>query len=259
MAANLATVLFDGARRGYRHDGDEAEVPRGVAGLLLDAAQQHTYGRLRHYGDEALHRAALAAWREEVNAAEALPGLVDACGEARGAVRLIEWCLFLGQVRRRIAEEEAFRERARARGVPRDDRRGWVPEGVVAAVKGRLDLAALILSWGLTDLRPLAQGRWVGRCPFHEDREPSFYVFASDPADQHYHCHGCGAHGDAFDLARAHGPWLSFGERVAGLAAVAGVDWPPPEPAPRRATTAPRRPTTGTGGRVRLRSAGAGG
>lgn len=33
-------------------------------------------------------------------------------------------------------------------------------------------------------------------CPFHNDRTPSLYV-----ADDHYHCFGCGEHGDSIDLA----------------------------------------------------------
>ena len=32
-------------------------------------------------------------------------------------------------------------------------------------------------------------------CPFHNDRHPSLYV-----ADDHYHCFGCGEHGDVIDL-----------------------------------------------------------
>ena len=35
-------------------------------------------------------------------------------------------------------------------------------------------------------------GRFLGCCPFHEEKTPSFYLF-----DDHYHCFGCGAHGDA--------------------------------------------------------------
>ena len=31
-------------------------------------------------------------------------------------------------------------------------------------------------------------------CPFHNDRHPSLYV-----ADDHYHCFGCGEHGDVID------------------------------------------------------------
>ncbi len=32
-------------------------------------------------------------------------------------------------------------------------------------------------------------------CPFHADHTPSLYV-----ADDHYHCYGCGAHGDVIDF-----------------------------------------------------------
>lgn len=31
-------------------------------------------------------------------------------------------------------------------------------------------------------------------CPFHEEKTPSFVV---KRGDSHYHCFGCGAHGDA--------------------------------------------------------------
>lgn len=36
-------------------------------------------------------------------------------------------------------------------------------------------------------------GRFVGRCPFHEDDRPSFTVY---PATNTYYCFGCGEHGD---------------------------------------------------------------
>src|SRR5579864_4591893 len=32
---------------------------------------------------------------------------------------------------------------------------------------------------------------WTACCPFHREKTPSFYVYAD-----HYHCFGCGAHGD---------------------------------------------------------------
>lgn len=37
----------------------------------------------------------------------------------------------------------------------------------------------------------------VGCCPFHKEKTPSFYVYEDDG---HYHCYGCKAHGDAFDI-----------------------------------------------------------
>jgi transposase len=51
--------------------------------------------------------------------------------------------------------------------------------------------------------------RWV--CPFHDDRNPSLYV---DPGEWHYHCFGCGAHGDAIDFGRRLKPDLSHSNTV---------------------------------------------
>lgn len=39
--------------------------------------------------------------------------------------------------------------------------------------------------------------RWVCRCVFHQDKTPSMYVY---PEENRYHCFGCGADGDSFDL-----------------------------------------------------------
>jgi len=43
------------------------------------------------------------------------------------------------------------------------------------------------------ELRP-SGSTLVGLCPFHEDHRTSFTVY---PEDGHFHCFGCGAHGDA--------------------------------------------------------------
>mgnify|MGYP000535142063 CR=1 FL=1 len=39
----------------------------------------------------------------------------------------------------------------------------------------------------------------VGLCPIHPERNPSFHVYP----DHHFHCFGCGSHGDAADLVAA--------------------------------------------------------
>lgn len=51
-------------------------------------------------------------------------------------------------------------------------------------------------------------------CPFHEERSPSFTV---QRGDQHYHCFGCGAHGDAISFLMGE-LGLSFKEAVESLA-----------------------------------------
>ncbi len=66
--------------------------------------------------------------------------------------------------------------------------------------------------------------QWKGCCPFHNEKSPSFHVY-----DEHFHCFGCGAHGDAFAyVMRAEG--ASFMEAVERLAAEAGLEVPKPTP-----------------------------
>ncbi len=51
-------------------------------------------------------------------------------------------------------------------------------------------------------------------CPFHEERTPSFMI---QRGDDHYHCYGCGAHGDAIHFLMNHQK-MSFLESVEYLA-----------------------------------------
>ncbi|MCX7673694.1 MAG: DNA primase [Thiobacillaceae bacterium] len=69
-----------------------------------------------------------------------------------------------------------------------------------------------------------AGGNYVARCPFHNEKTPSFTV---SPSKQFYHCFGCGAHGTAITFLMQHGG-LAFADAVRELAAHAGL--PPPEP-----------------------------
>ena len=61
-------------------------------------------------------------------------------------------------------------------------------------------------------VRMKRQGRfWTACCPFHGEKTPSFYVYPD-----HYHCFGCGAHGDVFDWIMQT-QRLTFPEAVAQL------------------------------------------
>lgn len=65
--------------------------------------------------------------------------------------------------------------------------------------------------------------QWKGCCPFHGEKTPSFYVYGD-----HYHCFGCGAHGDAIEFVvqtesvsfteavRILGGQISSGQRTPG-------------------------------------------
>ncbi len=55
---------------------------------------------------------------------------------------------------------------------------------------------------------------YKGLCPFHDEKSPSFVV---QKGDSHYHCFGCGAHGDAIQFLMTHQK-MSFSEAVESLA-----------------------------------------
>src|SRR2546430_5641350 len=66
----------------------------------------------------------------------------------------------------------------------------------VDEVKAAADMIAVVS--GRTQLRKTG-GRYLGRCPFHEERTPSFSVNATDKL---YYCFGCGAKGDLITFVR---------------------------------------------------------
>jgi DNA primase len=66
----------------------------------------------------------------------------------------------------------------------------------VEEVKAVADMVAVVST--RTQLRKTG-GRFLGRCPFHEERTPSFSVNATDKL---YYCFGCGAKGDLITFVR---------------------------------------------------------
>ncbi len=80
-----------------------------------------------------------------------------------------------------------------------------------AELKGRADLAAIV---GETVALKKSANGWIGLCPFHSEKTPSFHVHA---ARQFYYCFGCQAHGDVYTyLMQAHK--LDFRGAVEALA-----------------------------------------
>jgi DNA primase len=78
-------------------------------------------------------------------------------------------------------------------------------------VREAVDMVGLVGT--KTDLRRVGT-RWVGLCPFHDERTPSFSV---DPERKLYHCFGCQKGGDAIGfLQEVEG--LDFPESVEALA-----------------------------------------
>jgi DNA primase len=65
---------------------------------------------------------------------------------------------------------------------------------------------------GRTQLRRASGSRYTGRCPFHEEKTPSFSV---NPVDKLYYCFGCGKGGDV----------ISFVRETESLDFVGAIEW----------------------------------
>ena len=94
---------------------------------------------------------------------------------------------------------------------------GRIRDEDVAAVRERTDIVKLVS--GYLTLKKAGHDRFVGLCPFHTEKTPSFGV---SPSKGLYHCFGCGKGGDAIGFLRdvEH---LEFAEAVERLAKDAGV------------------------------------
>ncbi len=96
---------------------------------------------------------------------------------------------------------------------------GKIPRQFIQELIARIDLVDLV------DARvPLRQSgsNFTARCPFHNEKTPSFTVSRDK---QFYHCFGCGAHGNAIDFLMGY-DHLNFVEAVESLAALAGLKIP---------------------------------
>src|SRR5256714_3132964 len=71
-----------------------------------------------------------------------------------------------------------------------------IKDASVDEVKAVADIVAVVSA--RTALRKTG-GRYLGRCPFHEERTPSFSVNATEKL---YYCFGCGAKGDLITFVR---------------------------------------------------------
>jgi len=79
----------------------------------------------------------------------------------------------------------------------------------VEEVVAKADMVEIVS--GRTQLRRVG-ARWTGRCPFHEERTPSFSV---NPVEKLYHCFGCQKGGDL----------IKFVQETEGLEFTAAVEW----------------------------------
>jgi DNA primase len=91
-----------------------------------------------------------------------------------------------------------------------------IPDEDVARVRAATDIVALVGEHAA--LKRQGQ-RWVGLCPFHGEKSPSFSVNAEAGL---YYCFGCQAKGDAISFVRAM-EHLDFVDAVRRLADKAGI------------------------------------
>lgn len=68
--------------------------------------------------------------------------------------------------------------------------RGYAGQGTSESIK-RIDLVDLVQNHGVALKKSGA--RYIGRCPFHDEKTPSFFVYPNNT----FYCFGCGASGDA--------------------------------------------------------------
>jgi DNA primase len=85
-----------------------------------------------------------------------------------------------------------------------------IKESSVSDVVAAADMVEVVS--GRTQLRRASGSRYMGRCPFHEERTPSFSV---NPVDKLYYCFGCGKGGNL----------IGFVKESENLDFVGAVEW----------------------------------
>ncbi len=92
----------------------------------------------------------------------------------------------------------------------------FVSETVIKEIKGRLNILNLVETY--VSLKRSGRS-YVGLCPFHEEKTPSFHV---NDEKEIFHCFGCGAGGDIFGFIMRYKN-LTFPEAVRELSERAGI------------------------------------
>src|SRR6185503_17096318 len=90
----------------------------------------------------------------------------------------------------------------------------------VDQIKSRIDILTLVSSYIKLDK---AGASSKGKCPFHNEKTPSFFI---SPGRGSYYCFGCGASGDIFTFVEEF-EGLDFKGALKLLADKAGVELEP--------------------------------
>ncbi|MDR1310868.1 MAG: DNA primase [Burkholderiaceae bacterium] len=94
-----------------------------------------------------------------------------------------------------------------------------IPQAFIQDLLDRVDIADVVGKY--VNLKK-AGANWLGLCPFHTEKTPSFTVSS---AKQFYHCFGCGKNGSAIGFLMEHAG-MGFIDAVRELAGSAGMTVP---------------------------------
>ena len=101
-----------------------------------------------------------------------------------------------------------------------------IPEETIEEVRLRTDIVEIISEY--VSLQRKGKN-YLGLCPFHSEKTPSFTV---TPEKQMFYCFGCHIGGNVFSFLMKKENW-SFVESVHNLARRCGVSLPEKEQSPR--------------------------
>ena len=94
-----------------------------------------------------------------------------------------------------------------------------IPQSFIQELLARVDIVEVV---GRHVKLKKGGANWMGLCPFHGEKSPSFTV---SPTKQFYHCFGCGAHGSAIGFLMEHGG-MSYPDAIHELARTVGLTVP---------------------------------
>src|SRR6476620_226322 len=94
-----------------------------------------------------------------------------------------------------------------------------IPQSFIQDLLNRVDIVDVV---GRHVQLKKGGANFMGLCPFHSEKSPSFTV---SPTKQFYHCFGCGAHGTAVSFMMEYGG-MGFVDAVKDLAQNVGMTVP---------------------------------
>jgi DNA primase len=100
-----------------------------------------------------------------------------------------------------------------------------IPQSFIQELLARVDVVDVV---GRHVKLKKGGANWMGLCPFHGEKSPSFSV---SPTKQFYHCFGCGAHGSAIGFLMEHAG-LGYVDAIHELARGIGLTVPDDRPGP---------------------------